>query len=55
MIDMHEELSGDIAVLKADVAVLKDDVAVLKAEMTAVRTDVGKLLHHFGLISGGSP
>ena len=59
---MHEELSGDIAILKSDVAtlksdvaILKSDVAILKSDMTAVKTDVGKLLHHFGIVSGGSP
>lgn len=46
--DMHEEFSGDIAILKTD-------VATLKTETAGVRTDVGKLLHHFGLASGGSP
>ena len=67
--DLHEELSGDIATLKADVrtlkvdvanlktdvAGLKADVATLKTDMTAVKSDVGKLLHHFGITSGGNP
>ena len=39
--DMHEELSGD--------------VATLKTEMAGIKTDVAKLLHHFGIASGGSP
>ena len=67
--DMHDEFSSDIATLKADVATLKADVATLKADvaalktdvaalktdMTAVKDDVGKLLHHFGITSGGRP
>ena len=39
--DSHDELSADIAILKKDVATLKKDV--------------GKLLHHFGIASGGTP
>ena len=60
--DMHDEFSSDIATLKADVAQLKIDVAQLKidvaqlkAAMAALQSDVGKLLHHFGLTSGGTP
>ena len=48
-------LKTDVAGLKTDVATLKTDVAGLKTEMTAVKFDVGKLLHHFGITSGGNP
>ena len=52
---VHEELSADIAVLKSDVAVLKSDVAVLKSNVARIDANVEKLLHHFGIVSGGTP
>ena len=55
IVQMHEELSGDVASLKTDVASLKTDVASLKTDMATLKTDVGKLLHHFGLTSGSTP
>ena len=43
IVDMHEEFSGDIAVLKTDVATLKTDVATLKTDVAALKTDVAVL------------
>ncbi len=32
-----------------------DAVAEIKADLKVLKTDVGKLLHHFGLTSGSPP
>ncbi len=51
-------LKADVATLKADVATLKADVATLKADVESLlplKTDVRKLLDHFGLVSGDAP
>ena len=45
---MHDEYSRNIATIKADFATIKADLAIIKA-------GVGKLLHHFGIVSGGNP
>ncbi len=46
--DMNEAYSRDIAAIKAD-------FATIKAALATLRTDVRKLLHHFGIASGGNP
>ena len=52
---VHEDLSADIADLKSDVSDLKSDVADLKSNVASLNTNVDRLLHHFGLVSGGPP
>ena len=56
------EIQTDVAGLKTDVAGLKTDVAGLRTDMGKIQTtvatlntDVGKLLDHFGLVSGETP
>lgn len=46
-----EAIHDDVEVLKADVATLKEHVESL----LPLKTDVRKLLDHFGLVSGDAP
>lgn len=31
------------------------ELQAIKADVSELKTDVGKLLHHFGIVSGGQP
>ena len=44
-----------VAAIKAVHEDLSAEISGMKAEMTDMKADVAKLLHHFGLVSGGSP
>ena len=44
-----------LAGLKSDVATLKGHVSGLSDDMAVLKSDVGKLLHYFGLTSGSTP
>ena len=48
-------IKADFATIKADFATIKADMATIKADFATIKADVGKLLHHFGLASGGTP
>ena len=37
------------------VTAISDVHADLKADIAGLKTDVGKLLHHFGIVSGNTP
>ena len=45
---LHEDLSAKISGMKAE-------MTGMTAEMSGMRADIAKLLHHFGLVSGGTP
>ena len=48
--DLHDHVGTELQPLKeGDVATLKEDL------VGTLNGDVGKLLHHFGLVSGGPP
>ena len=45
---VHEDLSAEISGMKGE-------MTSMKGEMTDMKADIAKLLHHFGLVSGGTP
>ena len=51
----HEDLSAKISGMKGEITGMKAEMTDMKAEMTGMKADIAKLLHHFGLVSCGSP
>ena len=52
---VHEDLSAEISGMKGEMTGMKAEMTSMKGEMTDMKADIAKLLHHFGLVSGGTP
>lgn len=57
IVDALDRIHGEVSEVRSDLSALTTRVETLatKSDMRILETDMGQLLNHFGLTSGGKP